>query len=151
MIFAGLVLVAAFLLSIPTVYKEYDEVCANTLSGRGHTEWPFGLESSHWQTASPLEEFLTTHAPGSIVHDWKFSNSAGKNLYGRTLRYGDGAPPIGHMIAWNHLEAWIAASSKEDVLDLYELLKARDREQIREKIADINESWLMAKNIPLPN
>ena len=140
MIVAGLVLVGAFLLQIPAIYKENHYVCANTLSRRGHMEWPLGLESSQWQTASPLEEYLTTHAPGSIIHDWTFSNAAGKNLYGRTTMYVDGVGTIGHLIAWEHLEAWIAASSKEDVLSFYELLKAGDSERLREKIGEINES-----------
>ena len=144
-IVAGIVLVGAYFLQYPTMYEDSYYVCANTLSRRGHTEWPFGLKSSHWQTASPLEEYLTTHEPDSIVHDRLFSNAAGKSLYGQATMYVDGAPPIGHMIAWNHLEAWISATSKEEVLGFYELLKAGDRERIREKIAEINASWLQSK------
>lgn len=151
MIVAYLVLVAAFLLSIPTVYEENYYVCANTLSRRGHTEWPFGRETSQWQTASPLEEYLPAHASDRIVHDWKFSSAAGKNLYGQTTVFYDGAGTIGDLIAWDHLEAWISASSKEEVLGFYELLKAGDRERIREKIAEVSASWLQSKTESRPN
>lgn len=137
-IVAGLALVGAAILQTTVIYTEKGAMCAYTFSRREHKEWPFGLESAHVQFASPLEEFLADEAPDRIAHKWWPVRHVGMSLYGQPTLFVDGVPPPGYGVDWNRLEDWIAASSKEEVLDLYELLKSGDRIRIGHKVQEIN-------------
>lgn len=135
----GVLVVIAGVVFVPATAVSYvkREHCWYTLSQRGHTEWPFGIESSHWSKRSPLEEYLAENAPVQLEHDWHMLANVGKTIYGDSIVFHDYRTTPARRLRPEVLRRWIAESNREEVLEFYELLKSGDRDRIEMKVTEI--------------
>ena len=135
---SAFVLIAALLfVPMTSVSHVVGEQCWYTLSARGHTEWPFGIESSHWIRPSPLEEYLVENAPEQLEHDWHHLYKTGRTVYGDSTVFHNYRSSPAIRLHSAILSRWIDESSREEVLAFHELLKSDDRDQIETKVEEI--------------
>jgi hypothetical protein len=124
------------------VCRDWAFVCENTVSHKGYRQWPLGIKTGQWYKKSPLETFLKTKAPDTIVHRWTSYAGTGKNMYGRATLFGHASPGAVLQLTPEVLGSYVERHPPEDVRDLYTLLVSDDEQEIARKVDDIWDEFL---------
>jgi len=137
-IFTTLAILAGLLCGFSvTLYRTHYIICWNTASGKGFTEWPFGIRTSHWETESPLEEYMHAKHPGKVSHHWATLAVTGHNAFGQAHSFSDyrhdGIAPLRH----SDLAVWMKGRSDSEIVKLYSDLSSHDRDRVEARIDEI--------------
>lgn len=108
--------------------------CEFTGSKKSWTEWPFRVRSGYTYKISPLEKFLSERAPEHLEHKWVKYQGTGRTISGKPVFFGHGRPNALLTFPDSHLQAFVEQSPEELVLDLYEILRRNDRDEISQRI-----------------
>lgn len=98
----------------------------NTASWHFYREWPLGIRTGNKTQLSPLAHYVKTHAPKDLEHRWRPQYRTGRSLFGSSVSFSCGLNPPALLLIGNTLGKWIPHHSKDEVLDLYELLRSGD-------------------------
>ena len=143
----GVVFVLLMVVVAPTVVVCVDAVyvCENTASRYGYREWPTGHRTGYWSKTSPLEAYMQAHWPGSVQHRWTQCAGTGKDIYGRSIMFGHGAPGGALHLRGDVMQAWIARHSENEIRALYKFMSKADREASKKRVDEITEEVFYSK------
>jgi hypothetical protein len=134
-----------FVLLNVQVYRDWAFICENTGSRMGYRQWLFGFKTGQWYKQSPLEEFIQSEAPKTLIHRWTSYAGTGKNIFGMNILYGHGRP--GAIIRLDHgiLCKWIEQNDAATINQFYNLLISDDQKEIEKRVMEIWEEILNYK------
>jgi hypothetical protein len=135
-------LAITFVMFSVQAYRDWAFICENTGSQMGYRQWPFGFKTGQWYKQSPLEEFIQSEAPNTLIHRWTSYAGTGKNIFGMKILYGHDRP--GAIIQLNHniLRKWIEQNDAVTVRQLYDLLVSDNQKEIEKRVMDIYKEVL---------
>ncbi len=141
-----LVIIGVVLIQVP-VSTRVTKVDAHTGSRSGHTRTWFGT-FGRWQEITAFERRLERLLSGGVEHRWVFISGDEYNVYGGTVAFNCGNNPAFELHgAW--IDRWVEQASDADLLDLYHLLRTRDRVKITAAVRAIADRGLeLLRNQP---
>ena len=142
LIAVALVAVIAFLGVLPLqVCRDYAFICENTGSHKGYRQWCFWSRAgTQWHHESRLEQFMQRQHPTELKYRWTSYAGTGKNILGRSIRFGHDRPQVGSIImnrTW--FDTYVDTLDDTAKLDLYRVLASGDRDAIEAEEKKIEE------------
>ncbi len=115
------------------IYTDYNFICENTASRKGHRQYFCGLKTHRSYEQSVVEKFIQEKFPDQLRHRW--TSYAGKShyLFGG-MGYGHGRPGNILLLPLDKFALWFAKLSETEKKEFYDLLVSDDQKAIQAKI-----------------
>ena len=139
-------LIAITIISIAVtskVYTDWEYICENTGSRRGHREWHMGFnfKTGDWYKKSRLEEFMETTYPADLTHRWTSYAGTGRNILGKSQSFGHGRPGPILSVKYDIFNQYVSHIDNKKKRSLYDILASEDRQRIEDEISIIWETF----------